>query len=83
MESKEKVTFSRYGKSFQEQLCMVILDDRPFADQIEEVLDINFLELRYLKLFLKVIFQYRQKYGVHPSRQILGTILAFWDRRRK
>jgi len=75
MESKEKVTFSRYGKSFQEQLCMVILDDRPFADQIEEVLDINFLELRYLQLFLKVIFQYRQKYGVHPSRQILGTIL--------
>jgi len=75
MESKEKITFSRYGKSFQEQLCMVILDDRPFADQIEEVLDINFLELRYLKLFLKVIFQYRQKYGVHPSRQILGTIL--------
>ena len=75
MESKEKVTFSRYGKSFQEQLCVVILDDRPFADQIEEVLDVNFLELRYLKLFLKVIFQYRQKYGVHPSRQILGTIL--------
>jgi len=75
MESKEKVTFSRYGKSFQEQLCMVILDDRPFADQVEEVLDINFLELRYLKLFIKVIFQYRQKYGVHPSRQILGTIL--------
>jgi hypothetical protein len=72
---KEKVTFSRYGKSFQEQLCMVILDDRPFADQIEEVLDVNFLELRYLKLFLKVIFQYRQKYGVHPSRSILGTIL--------
>jgi len=75
MESKEKVTFSRYGKSFQEQLCVVILDDRPFADQIEEVLDVNFLELRYLKLFLKVIFQYRQKYGVHPSRAILGTIL--------
>jgi hypothetical protein len=72
---KEKVTFSRYGKSFQEQLCMVILDDRPFADQIEEVLDVSFLELRYLKLFLKVIFQYRQKYGVHPSRSILGTIL--------
>ena len=72
---KEKITFSRYGKSFQEQLCMVILDDRPFADQIEEVLDVSFLELRYLKLFLKVIFQYRQKYGVHPSRTILSTIL--------
>jgi len=75
MELQEKITFSKYGKSFQEQLCAVILDDRPFADQIEEVLDISFLELRYLKLFVKKIFQYRKKYGVHPSRQILGTIL--------
>jgi len=54
---------------------MVILDDRPFADQIEEVLDINFLELNYLKLFLNKIFDYRKKYGVHPSRDILKTIL--------
>ena len=48
----EPVSFSKYGKSFQEKLCMVILDDRPFADQIEEVLDVGFLELNYLKLFL-------------------------------
>ncbi len=54
---------------------MVILDDRPFADQIEEVLDVNFLELNYLKLFLNKIFDYRKKYGVHPSRDIMKTIL--------
>jgi replicative DNA helicase len=68
-------TFSKYGKSFQEKLCMVILDDRSFADQIEEVLDINFLELNYLKLFLNRVFKYRQKYGVHPSRDIMKTVL--------
>jgi len=72
---KENADFSRYGKAFQEQLCIVILDDRPFADQIEEVLDISFLELRYLRLFLDQIFGYRKKYGVHPSRQIMATIL--------
>ena len=71
----EPVSFSKYGKSFQEKLCMVILDDRPFADQIEEVLDVNFLELNYLKLFLNKIFDYRKKYGVHPSRDIIKTIL--------
>ena len=71
----ELVNFSKYGKSFQEKLCMVILDDRPFADQIEEVLDVNFLELNYLKLFLNKIFNYRKKYGVHPSRDIMKTIL--------
>lgn len=69
------VSFSKYGKSFQEKLCMVILDDRAFADQIEEVLDINFLELNYLKLFLTKVFAYREKYGVHPSRDIMKTIL--------
>ena len=42
---KDNLNFSKYGKSFQEKLCMVILEDRVFADQIEEVLDINFLEL--------------------------------------
>lgn len=67
--------FSKYGKSFQEKLCMVILDDRSFADQIEEVLDVNFLELNYLRLFLDKVFKYRQKYGVHPSRDIMKTIL--------
>jgi archaellum biogenesis ATPase FlaH len=51
------------------------LDDRPFADQIEEVLDVNFLELNYLKLFLNKVFEYRKKYGVHPSRDIMKTIL--------
>ena len=70
----ESVNFSKYGKSFQEKLCMLILDDRSFADQIEEVLDVNFLELNYLKLFLNKIFDYRKKYGVHPSRDIMKTI---------
>jgi replicative DNA helicase len=73
--SGEPVSFSKYGKSFQEKLCVVILDDRSFTDQIEEVLDVNFLELNYLKLFLNKIFSYRQKYGVHPSRDIMKTIL--------
>ena len=73
--NSETANFSKYGKSFQEKLCMVILDDRSFADQIEEVLDVNFLELNYLKLFLNKIFAYRKKYGVHPSRDIMKTIL--------
>jgi replicative DNA helicase len=71
----EPMNFSKYGKSFQEKLCMVILDDRAFADQIEEVLDVNFLELNYLKCFLNKVFDYRKKYEVHPSRDIMKTIL--------
>jgi len=71
----ERTDFSHFGKNFQEWLCYLILEDRPFADQILEVLDITFLELGYLKLFVAKIIAYREKYGVHPTKNIMSTIL--------
>jgi len=68
-------SFSKFGKTFQEGLCQLILEDRPFADQIVEVLDINFLELSYLRTFVKKVFGYRDKYSVHPSYKIMTTVL--------
>lgn len=72
---KTKQDFSKFGKNFQENLCHLILDDRPFADQIFEVLDINFLELTYLKVFVNRIKKYKKKYGVHPTRKVMTSIL--------
>lgn len=68
-------TFSKYGKSFQEGLVNLILNDRPFADQITEVLDINFLELEYLRVFTSKIVNYRKKYSKHPSCETVITML--------
>lgn len=72
---KTKQDFSKFGKNFQENLCHLILDDRPFADQIFEVLDINFLELTYLRVFVNKIKRYKKKYGVHPTRKVMTSIL--------
>ena len=71
----EKASFEKYGTKFQENLVQLILDDRAFCDQISEVLDTNFLELKYLRLFVDKVFEYRKKYGTHPSRDTLTTIL--------
>lgn len=49
-----KEDFSQYGKDFQETLCHLILVDRPFADQMFEVIDINFLELKISPDFCEV-----------------------------
>ena len=65
MSKTEKPSFSKYGKDFQESLCQMILQDRPFADQIMEVLDIGFLELRYLRVFVQKVMDYDFYY---PSR---------------
>ena len=71
----EKPTFEKYGKTFQENLVQIILDDRAFCDQISEVLDVSFLELKYLRVFVEKILDYRKKYGSHPSRDTITTIL--------
>ena len=67
--------FSKYGKKFQESLVRLVLEDRVFADQMLEVLDINFLELKYLQVFVEKIFEYRQKYTSHPSHDTMTIIL--------
>jgi replicative DNA helicase len=71
----ENVNFGRYGKAFQEGLVQLIFEDRPFADQITEVLDTQFLELEYLRAFVSKVIDYRTKYGTHPSIEAMLTIL--------
>ncbi len=75
VENFDKPSFERMGKQFQENLCQIILDDSQFCAQIGEVLDPNFLELRYLRLFVNKVFDYRKKYGVHPSRDTMAMML--------
>lgn len=71
----EKASFEKYGTKMQENLVQLMLDDRTFCDQISEVMDTNFFELKYLRLFVEKMFDYRKKYGTHPSRDTVTTIL--------
>ena len=75
MTKEERVDFSKYGKDFQEKFCQLILKDRMFCDQIEEVLDIQFLELKYLRVFVQKVFEYRDKYEVHPTIRTMLTLM--------
>ena len=72
---KESISFSKYGKNFQELLAFIILEDRPFCDQVEEVLNVNFFELKYLRAFVTKIFEYRVKYGSQPTPKIFDSII--------
>ena len=70
-----KISFSKYGKTFQEKLTFLILDDRAFSDRMAEVLNIEFLEFKYLQVFVDKIFSYKRKYGTHPSHETMKTIV--------
>ena len=73
--STENVNFGRHGKAFQEGLVQLIFEDRPFADQITEVLDVNFLELEYLRVFTQRVVNFRTKYNKHPSFESMIAVL--------
>ena len=70
-----KPDFSRFGTRFQESLVSLIIKDRPFSDQIKEVLDINYLEVKQLQFVLKEMYDYKQKYKIHPSTDALLVLL--------
>jgi replicative DNA helicase len=72
---KNNVNFGKFGRSFQEGLCQLLLQDRPFSDQMFEVLDISFLEYNYLRLFVEEIKNYKNKYKVHPTYKTMTTII--------
>ena len=67
--------FSQYGRAFQEILAQLIYEDRVFSDQFEEVLDINFFELKYLRAFVNMVYSYKNKYQSHPTRDIISSLI--------
>ncbi len=74
MPEQQYDTFSKFGKSFQEKLVKTILFDRNFANQMEEVLDTNYLELKYLQVFVDLLFQHKQSYP-HPTYEAMVSVV--------
>ena len=64
-----------FGKSFQENMCKLMLYDRSYCDQIQEVLDVKYLELKYLQVFTDKLFNYKKEYGIHPTNDTLNSVL--------
>lgn len=72
---QEQVTFSEFGKPFQEKLAFTILEDSSFANQIGEVLDYNFFELNYLRIFVRKIYEFRDEHKKYPNKSTFEIIL--------
>lgn len=72
---QEQVDFSSFGKSFQEKLAFTILEDSHFANQIGEVIDYNFFESKYLRVFVKKLYDFKTKFGKYPNKTTFETIL--------
>lgn len=68
-------TLGQYGKHFQEGVVQALLTDRVWAEQMTEVFDVEYLELKYLKFLADRYFSYAKRYKVFPTLQLLVTII--------
>ena len=75
MRANEKVDFSKFGNMFQQSLVQLILLDRTYSDQIGEVLETEYFDTKYLKVFAKLIYDYKEKYQVHPSVSLMASLI--------
>ena len=53
-----------------------MLQDRTFCDQISEVIDVEFIQYEHLRIFVKMLTDYRTKYRQHPSYETMATIIT-------
>lgn len=72
----EKEILSKFGPTFQEKLVNIITNDRPFAEQIGEVIESDFFDLKYLQFFVKEFYKYREQYDKFPSKEIFASVLG-------
>lgn len=73
--NSEKENFSQFGKPFQEKLAFTILEDAQFANQIGEVIDYNFFEYKYLQIFTRKVYDYKNKFGRFANKTTFETLL--------
>lgn len=65
----------KQDENFEECIVQALLSDHVFAEQMVEVLNVEYFNLEYLKELTKIIFNYFGKYRTFPSPKLLGTII--------
>ena len=73
--SQNQATLASFGKTFQEKVVQALLMDKSWAEQVVEVFNPSYLDLKYLEFLATRYTTYAQKYKVYPSLSILVTII--------
>lgn len=62
-------------RHFEERIVQALIVDTPFAEQMLEVLDVNYFNIDYLRKLCVLMFDYHGKYSSFPSFKLLVTLI--------
>lgn len=70
-----KVSFAQWGQHFQKKVVQALLTDSQWAEQMTEVLEPHYFELKYLEYLADRYLSYARKYKAYPTLQLLVAIV--------
>lgn len=69
-------TFSKMGKNYQEKVVHALLQDYMFAEQMADVIQPKYFDVKYLQDIVKSYYDHKIKYKTYPSTDILEVMLT-------
>ena len=73
--SMDNPTFSGYGEDFQERVIQALLIDFSWAEQMVEIIKVEYFELEHFQYLVKRYYDYYHQYRTFPTIAILAGIL--------
>jgi replicative DNA helicase len=68
-------TFGPMGRTYQEKVIQAVIQDPTFAEQVIDVLDPKFFDLKYLEEIAKLVFRHRQDFKTFPSPDLIEIMV--------
>lgn len=76
MSDTKKFSEENFDKNWQRKLVQLIMEDRYFADQIFEILEMDMFSYEGHRKYVDLIREYRVKYESYPSYDIMSTFIS-------
>lgn len=72
----KKPAFAKFTKGFQNNLVKLIIKDRAFASQMQEVIELSYFEEAHHQIMVESIFKYKDKYGCQPAIDTVDVLFS-------
>jgi archaellum biogenesis ATPase FlaH len=72
-------TFSKMGKTYQEKVVQALLQDYMFAEQMADVIQPKYFDVKYLQEVVKNFYDHKAKYKTYPSLDVLEVMITRQD----
>jgi len=71
----DKPSFADYGEAFQERVVQALFIDFAWAEQMQEIIKVEYFEIEYFQFLVKTYYDYFAEYRTFPTIPIIASII--------